>query len=184
MPEFEGWFERENAYWHRTPGSGALVNSASGLTIDAEAASLQRVMAGVREFYNFGYGERPYKGNVSGRYTMTEGKFRGAFAGSGIRWQGTSALGRAYLGRAPNGNRTFGATYFGPADFKLDAFAGYRRKLNVGRRSTDLTVQLNVTNLTAEDALMPLRYNNFKSGMTRVLLLEPTKFRLTVGLGF
>jgi len=32
--------------------------------------------------------------------------------------------------------------------------------------------------------VMPLRYNNFKSGMTRVLLLEPRKFRLTVGLGF
>ena len=184
VPEFEGWFERENAYWHRTPGSGALVNSASGLTIDAEAASLQRVMAGVREFYNFGYGERPYKGNVSGRYTMTEGKFRGAFVGSGIRWQGTSALGRAYLGRAPNGNRTFGATYYGPEDFKMDTFVGYRRKPNVGRRSTDLTVQLNVTNLTDEDEVMPLRYNNFKSGTTRVLLLEPRKFRLTVGLGF
>ncbi len=31
---------------------------------------------------------------------------------------------------------------------------------------------------------MPLRYNNFKSGYTRVLLLEPRKFRMTAGLEF
>ena len=66
----------------------------------------------------------------------------------------------------------------------MDTFVGYRRKLNVGRRSHDLTVQLNVTKLTDEDEVMPLRYNNFESGTTRVLLLEPRKFRLSVGLGF
>ncbi len=184
VPEFEGWFDREKAFWHRVAGSGSLVNSASGSTIDQEAASLQRVVEGIREFYNFGYGERPYKGNVSGRYTVTEGRLRGAYFGSGIRWQGTSMLGRAYLGRAANGNRSFGATYYGPEDFKMDAFAGYRRKLNIGRLGTDFTVQLNVTNLTDEDTVMPLRYNNFKSGYTRVLLFEPRKFRLTMGLGF
>ena len=130
-------------------------------------------MEGVREFYNFGYGERPYKANASGRYSFTEGKLKGAFAGGGVRWQGTSKLGRAFLGRAPNGNRIFGETYHGPEDFKLDVFAGYRRRVSVGRFNTDLTVQLNVTNLTDEDEVMPLRYNNFKSGYTRVLLFEP-----------
>ena len=75
----------------------------------------------------------------------------------------------------------FGATYYDPEDFKLDAFVGYRRKLAVGRFNPELTIQLNVTNLTDEDEVMPLRYNNFKSGYTRVLLLEPRKFRLTVG---
>lgn len=184
IPEFEGWFDRENAFWHRVASSGSLVNAASGSTIDQEAASLQRVAESIREFYNFGYGERPFKGNVSGRYSLTEGKLRGAFIGSGIRWQGASKLGRAYLGRAPNGSRMFGETYYGPQDFKMDALVGYRRKVTVGRRSTDLTVQVNVTNLTDEDEVMPLRYNNFKSGYTRVLLFEPRKFRLTVGLGF
>ncbi|MFM9079900.1 MAG: TonB-dependent receptor plug domain-containing protein, partial [Opitutaceae bacterium] len=184
VPEFEGWFDRENAFWHRVAGSGSLVNSASGSTIDQEAANLQRVVAGIREFYNFGYGERPYKGNLSGRYSFTEGKLRGAFVGSGIRWQGASKLGRALGPRAPNGNRTFGETYYGPEDFKMDAFAGYRHRLAIGRFKSDLTVQLNVTNLTDEDEVMPLRYNNFKSGYTRVLLFEPRKFRLTMGLGF
>lgn len=184
VPEFEGWFERESAFWRRQPGSGALVNSASGLTLDQEAAGLQRIVQGLREFYNFGYGERPFKGNLSGRYALSAGPLRGAYAGGGIRWQGTSKLGRAVLGRTPNGNRIYGETYYGPEDFKADAFAGYRRPVRLGRRAGEFTAQLNVTNVTDEDVVMPLRYNALKSGYTRVLLFEPRRFRLTLGLGF
>lgn len=42
----------------------------------------------------------------------------------------------------------------------------------------------NVSNLTDEDAVMPLRYNGDKSGYARVLLFEPRKFWLTAGLMF
>jgi iron complex outermembrane receptor protein len=184
VPEFEGWFEREKAFWLRTAGAGALVNSASGSTIDQEAETLQRIVEGIREFYNFGYGERPFKGNLSARYSILEGRFRGVFLGSGVRWQGKSKLGREVLGRAANGNRLFGQTYYGPEDFKMDAFVGFRHRLNLGRRNAEMTIQFNVTNLTDEDEVMPLRYNNFKSGLTRVLLFEPRKFRMTMGLSF
>ena len=37
---------------------------------------------------------------------------------------------------------------------------------------------------TDEDEYMPLRYNPLMSGYARVLLLEPRKFRFTVGLEF
>ncbi len=129
VPEFEGWFERENTFWHRTAGAGSLVTSGAS-TIDQEAKLLQSVVEGIREFYSFGYGERPYKANASGRYSVSEGGFRGAFVGGGARWQSKSKLGRALLGRAANGNRILGETYYGPEDFKLDAFVGYRRKLS------------------------------------------------------
>ena len=52
------------------------------------------------------------------------------------------------------------------------------------RGKPQLLVQFNVSNLTDEDEYMPLRYNPLVSGYARVLLLEPRKFRLTVGLEF
>jgi outer membrane receptor protein involved in Fe transport len=141
-------------------------------------------MQGIREFYGFGYGERPYKANLSGRYTLSEGRLKGAFAGMGVRWQGKSKLGRLITGRDNNGFRTFGDTIYGPEDFKMDAFLGYRRKLTGLPGKPQLLVQLNVSNLTDEDEFMPLRYNPLMTGYARVLLLEPRKFRLTVGLEF
>ena len=184
VPEFEGWFERENAFWHATPGAGSLVSPTSNSTIDQEAASLQRVMVGIREFYGFGYGERPYKANLSARYSVTEGWLKGAFLGGGVRWQSEPKLGRKLVGRTVEGLRLLGDILYGPEDFKLDAFVGYRRKLSLRRLSPELTLQLNVTNLTDEDEVMPLRYNPTGSGYLRVLLYEPRKFRFTAGLSF
>lgn len=66
----------------------------------------------------------------------------------------------------------------------MDAFVGYRRKLTQLAGKPQLLVQVNVSNLTDEDEYMPLRYNPLVSGYKRVLLLEPRKFRLTVGLEF
>lgn len=184
VPEFDGWFARENDFWHKSSGAGALVNATAGTTIDGDAQTLQDIMQGIRQFYSFGYGERPYKANVSGRYTFTEGRLKGAFAGLGVRWQGKSKLGRVITGRDNNGFRLFGDTIYGPDDFKMDAFLGYRRRLSTLPGRPQLLVQFNVSNLTDEDEYMPLRYNPLLSGYARVLLLEPRKLRLTVGLEF
>jgi iron complex outermembrane recepter protein len=184
VPEFEGWFERESAFWRSTPGAGSLVNSTAGTTIDGDAQTLQDIIQGIRAFYGFGYGERPFKANLSGRYTFTEGRLKGVFAGMGFRWQGKSKLGRYVTGRDSKGLRIFGDTIYGPEDFKMDAFLGYRQRVSMFNRKPQLLVQLNVSNLTDEDEYMPLRYNPLVSGYTRVLLLEPRKFRLTVGLEF
>jgi hypothetical protein len=184
VPEFEGWFERESAFWRGTPGAGELVNPTSGTTIDGDAQTLLDIMQGIRAFYNFGYGERPYKANLSGRYAFAEGRLKGAFAGLGLRWQGKSKLGRYIVGRDSKGYRIFGDTIYGPQDFKMDAFLGYRRRLSTLPGKPQLLVQLNVSNLTDEDEYMPLRYNPLVSGYTRVMLLEPRKLRLTFGLEF
>ncbi len=184
VPEFEGWFERESAFWNSTPGASSLVNPTAGSSIAGDTQTLKDIMQGIRAFYGFGYGERPYKANLSGRYSFTEGRLKGAFAGLGIRWQGKSKLGRYILGRDNNGFRIFGDTIYGPEDFKMDAFLGYRRKLSMFSGKPQLLVQLNVSNLTDEDEYMPLRYNPLVSGYARVLLLEPRRFRFTVGLEF
>ena len=184
VPEFEGWYERESAFWTATAGAGALVNSESGTSVAGEMQALQDTMQGIREYYGFGYGERPYKANISGRYSFTDGRIKGAFAGMGLRWQGKSKLGRVITGRDAKGFRTFGDTIYGPENFKADAFIGYRRKLSNVNGQPQLLVQLNVSNLTDEDEFMPLRYNPLGSGYSRVLLLEPRKFRFTIGLEF
>jgi outer membrane receptor protein involved in Fe transport len=183
-PEFEGWYERERAFWLQTAGAGGLVNGTSGTTVAGDADLILEIMRGIRDFYSFGYGERPYKANVSARYAFSEGRLRGAFAGAGLRWQSEPKLGRQIVGRNAAGNRIFGETIYGPEDFKMDAFVGYRRKLALRSFRPEMTVQLNVTNLTDEDEVMPLRYNPAMSGYSRVMLMEPRKVRFTVGLQF
>jgi iron complex outermembrane receptor protein len=184
VPEFEPWLEREQAFWLATPGAGGLVNATSNSTVNQEIANLVRIMQSAREYFGFGYGERPYKVNASARYSFAAGRFRGIFLGGGARWQSEPKLGRELTGRTPQGDRILGRTLHGPVDFKVDAFVGYRRKLELLRRATDFSVQLNVTNLTDEDELMPLRYNPALSGYSRVLLLEPRRFRLTASFGW
>lgn len=184
VPEFEPWFEREQAFWLGTPGAGSLLNATSNSTINQEIDNLARIMQSAREYFGFGYGERPYKVNASARYSFSAGRLRGLFVGGGARWQSEPKLGRELTGRTPQGDRILGRTLHGPVDFKLDAFVGYRRKLELLRRATDFSAQLNVTNLTDEDELMPLRYNPALSGYSRVLLYEPRRFRFTASLGW
>lgn len=181
VPEFEGWFEREWAFWHRTPGAGGLVNPVSNSTVDEEAAQMKTNIKDLRDLNNISLGERPYKANVSGRYTFMSGMFKGIFVGGGARWQSKAKLGRQVLGRNAKGSAIYGETYYGPDDFKVDGFVGYRRKMVVGRIRPELTLQLNVTNLSDEDSVAPLRYNADKSGYRRVMLFEPRKVRLTAG---
>jgi hypothetical protein len=171
--EFDPWFAREKAYWTQTPGAGSLASPSSGATIDQKIAEIQQLAGDLRDFYNFGYGESPHRANVTGRYTFTERRLKGVFIGGGMRWQDRAKLGR-------NSTRTI----WGPEDFKVDAFIGYRGPLPLRNRKAELTAQVNVTNLTDEPSLVPLRYNALQTGYTRVLLNEPRAFRFTLRIGF
>jgi hypothetical protein len=184
MPEYDVWFERENTFWARNGNPANLIVPSTNTTVAAEIANVRRIAAEARDFYGFTYGERPYKVNASARYSITEGRARGAFFGGGVRWQSRPQLGRYITGYTSAGSAIYGAVLEGPEDFKMDAFAGYRRKVRFGSRSAEVTLQLNVTNLTDEDEVMPLRYNTKQTGYARVLVFEPRNFRLTVGLKF
>ncbi len=184
FPEFEGWFAREQAFWTRTPGSAALVNATAATSVTQDMATIQLLTRELRDFYNFGFGERPYKANASGRYTFTEGRLKGAYLGGGVRWQDRAKLGRVNLGTAPDGSILYGRMLIGPEDFKMDAFAGYRRRAPLYGRNAEMTFQVNVSNLTDEDVFMPMRYNSQQSGYLRILLQDPRRVRFTFGLNF
>jgi outer membrane receptor protein involved in Fe transport len=184
FPEFEGWFEREKRFWLATSGAAGLVNATAGSTVAQEIALIELQARRIRDFYNFGFGERPYKANASGRYTFTDGPLKGTFVGGGVRWQARSKLGRVITGQAADGSDLYGRTLIGPDDFKVDAFAGHRRRIGLRGRGADLTLQLNVTNLTDEDPMMPMRYNANQSGYLRILLQDPRRLRLSAGVSF
>ncbi len=184
FPEFETWYDREHAFWYARPGAGSLLNTTANTTIDQDAAVIQQLVRRLRDFYNFGFGERPFKANVSGRYSFTEGRLRGVFAGAGVRWQDRSKLGRIITGTTVDGADIYGSIITGPEDFKVDAFVGYRRTVRLHGHSSELRLQVNVTNLTDEDEVMPMRYNTNQSGYLRVLLNDPRKVRFTMGLEF
>jgi len=97
---------------------------------------------------------------------MLDGSLKGAFIGGGIRWQSKPMNGRLITGRRANGNAIYGDPIYGPEDFKMDGFAGYRMALG-SEHKTSLLFQLNVRNLTNEDSVMPLRFNNNFSGLSR-----------------
>jgi outer membrane receptor for ferric coprogen and ferric-rhodotorulic acid len=183
-PEFEGWFERERNFWLATPGAGRLSDPATGNTVDDNIAAMPRVIQLLRDFNNFGFGIRPYKVSLSGRYSFLEGRLRGFFAGGGVRWQSRPKLGRRTLGVGPDGLTRYGETVYGPESFTADGFIGYRRTLQLGGRRSDVTVQLNIRNLTDEDEFQPLRYNATFSGYARVILVEPRQIRGTISLSF
>lgn len=184
MPEYDGWFEREKTFWAKGGDPGNLIVPSTNTRVAGEVANVERIAADARDFYGFTYGERPYKANASARYAFTEGRAKGVYFGTGIRWQSKPQLGRYVTGYTAAGSTIYGSAFHGPEDFKMDAFAGYRRKLSFRNRSPELTLQVNVTNLTDEDEVMPLRYNTKHSGYARVLVFEPRNIRFTIGLKF
>jgi outer membrane receptor protein involved in Fe transport len=183
MPEVDGWMEEARKVWTATPASGSLV-TATGATVSAEAAEVARLTEKVRDFYGFGYGERPYKANATARYTFSEGMMKGTFVGGGVRWQSKPKLGRRVASYAPDSSPIFGETVYGAEDFKMDAFVGHRRRVAFAGLSSRLTIQLNVRNLTNEDEPMPLRYNAQFTGYSRLILQEPRSYRLSLGFDF
>jgi hypothetical protein len=183
-PEFDGWFAAEKEFWLQTPGAGNLVNTTAASTVNQSIEAIEAAMQEIRNFNNFGFGNNPYKANVSGRYSFTEGRLRGIFVGGGSRWVSKAKIGRETTGRDARGNTTYGKTFYGPEEFKMDAFLGYRRTIDFGNQKARLTLQLNVSNLTNEDDVMPLRLNAHYNGYLRVLLPEPRRIRFTTALEF
>jgi len=183
--ELDDWFAGESAFLLGRAGAQAsTIITSRGDSVQQELAAIPQVILDGRDYYAFAFGERPYKANLSGRYTVTSGFLKGLFIGGGARWQSRPKNGRYIIGRQPSGNAIYGAAFYGPEDFKLDGFIGYKRRFAILNRKTELTLQLNARNLTDEDDEMPLRLNNNFTGLSRTTLLEPRSFRLTTSINF
>jgi hypothetical protein len=184
-PEFEGWLERERALWFGSgPGAGSLTDPETGTTINQNVAVVERVIVDQRNLNDFGWGIRPYKANVSGRYSFTKGRLDGLFVGGGVRWQDAAPIHRTILDIDADGNPTYGEIIDGAELFTTDAFLGYRTKINIGKRERNLTVQVNVMNLTDEGDWRVSRFNSNLTGLRFIQPITPREFRLTVGLNF
>lgn len=186
-PELDAWLADSTAFWY---GSGSNVglltsgNTVYGATIDDNLATLKSFIDGYRDSVKFNYGQRPHKVNGIARYSFKQGKLKGAFIGGGASWQSKAVIGRQVFSVAKDGSTTFGDKIYGPEYFNMDAFIGYKRNLTLGSFKTDFTCQLNVTNLTDEDAVQVLRYNTDQSGYARVTIGNPRLYKLAASFNF
>lgn len=184
VPEFEGWYDREYQFWFSDPAARNLIDPESGATLSVVADNIVDQIESAREWYGLGYGVKPHALNLSARYRVSENALKGLSFGGSVRWESKPKLGREFEGRDENGQRILGDFIYGDEALKVDAFVSYRRKVDWFPKQSSLILQLNVTNLTDEDTLVPLRYNQGESGYYRVLLREPRKVRMTVGMDF
>lgn len=122
---------------------------------------------------NSPFGTRPHKLNGTARYAFREGRLRGLFLGGSIRYNGKNFL---------SWQRESGHIYWGNESLLGDAFAGYRTR--VPRTKMNLTVQLNVKNISNSYLANVGRYNDNYTGVRRVYLNEPRSYRLTTTLEF
>jgi len=151
-----------------------LANSPAELaTFNQAVADLDSEMAFQVDRQNSPFGARPHKLNGTARYSVREGRLRGAFLGGSIRYTGKNFLSQ---------NLATGQVYWGNETLLGDAFAGYRFK--VPRTRINATMQLNVKNVTDSYRANIGRYNDNYTGVRRIYFNEPRSFRLTTTLDF
>ncbi|EDY80647.1 TonB-dependent receptor plug domain protein [Verrucomicrobiia bacterium DG1235] len=109
---------------------------------------------------------REWRANFITNYSFTDGRLAGLNVGGALRWQDEVAIG--YPGvLADEAIEEFGLLpgdemydvnnpYMGPSDTSLDLWANYTIKLS---DSVDWKIQLNVSNVTADDELIPVTVN-------------------------
>lgn len=117
-------------------------------------------------YHNFIAGEgqgvnelRKWRFNLVSNYQFAEdGLLKGFNAGGAVRWQDKAAI-----GYYPEYNEDAGIwvtdvdrPIYGPTEENFDAWVGYERPLN---DNIDYRVQLNVRNLFADDAMIPILAN-------------------------
>lgn len=106
------------------------------------------------------------------------------FVGGGVRWQSSAPIARLELGTDADGRIIYGETIQGAEMFTLDGFLGYRTQIGIGGRNTNVSVQVNVSNLTDEGDWWTSRYNDNVTGVRFIQPITPRQFSLTVGLNF
>ena len=101
---------------------------------------------------------REWRTNVVANYTFSrDSRLRGWSAGSGLRWQDRVGIGYPIISATIDGKvvevPNLQRPYYGPAEFAVDSWVGYGRK--IWRNRINWKLQLNVRNLLDDDQLIP-----------------------------
>lgn len=130
--------------------------------IDARAAAQEQ-----------GFGSVPHKATFTTRYRFSEGPLRGLFVGGGGRYQS-----KVFSQR----DTATGREYWANESLYFDAFTGYKFRLPWNR--AQMTLQLNIKNLTNSYLSSTARWNADFTGARRLYLREPRSWRLTATVEF
>ncbi|MEO6246466.1 MAG: TonB-dependent receptor plug domain-containing protein [Opitutaceae bacterium] len=172
----ENFFEEVYGYfseWEPKWRAAAAGDAALLTTVNNQIAIAHENIDAMAALQNSGFGTRPYKANLTGRYRIAEGKFKGAFIGGAGRFQSRN------LTRISQIN---GREIWGTPTIYADSFAGYRFKMP--GLNTPMNVQLNIKNMFNSYLVGVGRYNAQENGYLRVYLNEPRNYRLTIGADF
>ena len=148
-------------------------NPAELATFNQAVAELDSELGFQVDRQNSPFGTRPHKMNGTARYTFREGRFKGAFMGGSVRYNGKNFLSQ---------NLATGTVYWGNETILGDAFAGYR--FRIPRSKLSATVQLNVKNISNSYLANVGRYNDNYTGVRRIYFTEPRSYRLSTTIDF
>ncbi len=165
---FDFYAERGPRWRQLAAGNAALL-----ATIERELALIDDQREDQLAVHSGPLGSRPDKFNPTGRYQFRENRFKGFTLGGAVRWQSANIM---------SCNRATGATAKGNETVFGGAFATYRRKTGWG--AGNLTLQLNVRNLTNSYLFGGRRRNADGNALRRIYLDDPRSFRLTTTLDF
>ncbi len=157
--------------WRQLAGNDAALQAF----VEERIAFIQgNEIDGRAEAQQQGFGNIPHKANVVSRYAFTEGTLKGAFVGGTVRYQSKVFA---------QTDTTTGRDYFANESVYADAFAGYKFRPSWMRKA-QLTLQLNVRNLTNSYLVTTARWNADFSGPRRLYVRDPRSYRLTGTLEF
>ncbi len=165
---FDFYAERGPRWRQLAAGNAALL-----ATIERELALIDDKREDQLAVHSGPLGSRPDKFNPTGRYQFRENHPKGFTLGGAVRCRSANIM--SY-------NRATGATTKGNETVFGDAFATYRRNTPWG--AGNLTLQLNVRNLTNSYLFGVGRRNADGNALRRIHLNEPRSFRFTTTLEF
>jgi hypothetical protein len=146
--EFEPWFAEVRPYLERFGNPAGLVDqNNSPVNVAEHVQRMQLAIDDVRNAGGFGFNNRPYKANFFTRYSFSEGRLRGIFAGGGVRWQSQNRVQRVVTGLTPAGRPIYGSILYGPEILEVDALLGYSGHADLFGQRTNWRVQLNGYNV-------------------------------------
>ncbi len=178
--EFEPWFAEVRPYLERFGSPAGLVDqNNSPVNVAEHVERMQLAIDDVRNAGAFGFNNRPYKANMFTRYSLSEGRLRGAFVGGGVRWQSQNRVQRVVSGLTAAGRPIYGATLYGPEILELDALLGYSGRSDFFGQRTNWRVQLNGYNVLNNREVQVLRYSADGTRLWRVTPRAPVSYRLS-----